>query len=121
MTKWVLVMLIVLSTTAGDLLLSREMKRHGEIDNFHPSRIGRLVAALAKRKFLVLGIAFMAFSFFAFMRLLTVADLSFAVPATAASYATETLLARYVLKERVDPVRWAGACLVMCGVALLAL
>ena len=31
-----------------------------------------------------------------------------------------TTLARVVLKERVDSRRWVGACLVACGVALLA-
>jgi drug/metabolite transporter (DMT)-like permease len=33
----------------------------------------------------------------------------------------ETLLARLVLKETVTPLRWAGACFVACGVALLAM
>ena len=63
----------------------------------------------------------MAVSFFAFIALLSVADLSFAVPATAVSYVLETVLAKYVLKERVTLVRWAGASLVACGVALLSL
>jgi uncharacterized membrane protein len=62
----------------------------------------------------------MAVSFFSFMALLKVADLSFAVPATAATVVVETLLARLVLKERVDGRRWAGAVLVAFGVALLA-
>jgi drug/metabolite transporter (DMT)-like permease len=62
----------------------------------------------------------MAVSFFAFLALLKIADLSFAVPATAATVVVETLLARVVLKERVDGRRWAGAVLVALGVALLA-
>ena len=63
----------------------------------------------------------MAVSFFSFMRCCCrIADLSFAVPATAASYVLETLLAKWILKERVDTRRWAGALLVACGVALLA-
>ena len=60
-------------------------------------------------------------AFFAFLRLVSTADLSFAVPATAASYVFETILASYVLKERVNPERWIGAVLVSCGVALLSL
>jgi uncharacterized membrane protein len=60
-------------------------------------------------------------SFFAFLRLVSIADLSFAVPATAASYVFETVLAKYVLKERISGARWAGAWLVACGVALLSL
>jgi uncharacterized membrane protein len=62
----------------------------------------------------------MAASFFLFMVLLSMADLSFAVPATAASYVVETLLAKWMLKEQVDSRRWAGSVLVTCGVALLA-
>jgi drug/metabolite transporter (DMT)-like permease len=50
-----------------------------------------------------------------------VAELSFAVPATAATYILETIFARYVLKETVGWGRWAGAGLVACGVALLSL
>ena len=63
----------------------------------------------------------MAVSFFAFMTLLSIADLSFAVPATAVTYVFETVLAKYLLKERISWGRWAGASLVACGVALLSL
>jgi uncharacterized membrane protein len=62
----------------------------------------------------------MAVSFFSFLKLLEVADLSFAVPATAASYVIETVLARLILKEQVGPRRIAGTLLVGFGVALLA-
>jgi drug/metabolite transporter (DMT)-like permease len=118
--KWLLVALIVGSTVTGDVLQSLEMKRHGEIQDFHPGVLGRLLANLAQRKFLILAIFFMAISFFAFMTLLTVADLSFAVPVTAASFVGETILARVILKEKVDSYRWFGACLVAGGVLLLA-
>ena len=119
--QWLLVAAIVGSTAASDLLQSHEMKRHGEIKEFHPSRLGGLLTDLAQRMNLVLSIVFMAISFFAFLTLLSVADLSFAVPATALSFVVETFLAKYVLKERVDATRWAGVGLVACGVAMLAL
>ena len=54
------------------------------------------------------------------MKLLSIADLSFAVPVNAASVVLETVLARLLLKETVNPLRWAGAFCVACGVALLA-
>lgn len=119
--RWLLVALIVFSTVASDLLQAREMKRHGEIRDFHPGRWGRILAGMARRKYLLLAVLFMALSFFAFMKLLSVADLSFAVPATAATFVLETLLARCLLGERVDRRRWAGAALVACGVALVSL
>ena len=120
MKAWLLLGVIVGSTVMGDLLQSMEMKRHGEVRDFRPGGVGRLVAALARKTPLILAIAFMAVSFFAFMALVQVADLSFAVPASAATLVIETALARVVLKERVDSRRWVGACLVACGVALLA-
>jgi drug/metabolite transporter (DMT)-like permease len=33
----------------------------------------------------------------------------------------ETVLAKYFLKEHVSWLRWAGAALVVCGVALISL
>lgn len=118
--KWLLLATVVGCTVIGDLLQSREMKRHGEIEDFAPSGIRRHLAGMARRKYLLLAVVFMAGSFFAFMKLVTVADLSFAVPASAASVVLETILARIVLKERVDRLRWAGAWLVAIGVVMLA-
>jgi drug/metabolite transporter (DMT)-like permease len=120
MRVWALLSIIVSCTVMGDLLSSFEMKRHGEIEDFRPSGIGRLVAVLATRKFMILSICFMAISFFAFITILESADLSFAVPASAASIVFETILARAVLKEHVDSRRWWGVCLVAIGVVLLA-
>ncbi|HUP04489.1 MAG TPA: EamA family transporter, partial [Bryobacteraceae bacterium] len=77
-------------------------------------------AALARNGFVIAAVAAMAVSFFANLGLLSVADLSFAVPATAITCVLETVLAKYVLKERVNPLRWVGASLVICGVALVS-
>jgi drug/metabolite transporter (DMT)-like permease len=119
--NWLLVALIAAATTASDVLQSAAMKRHGEIRDFRPGALGRVLALLARNKLIVASVAAMTVSFFAFIALLSVADLSFAVPATAASYVLETVLAKYVLQEPVTMERWAGASLVACGVALLSL
>ena len=119
--KWLLVGLIVTATVGSDVLQSYEMKRQGEVTDFRPSALGRFFSAVLRRKLLILAIVCMAISFFALLQLLRIADLSFAVPATAATYVIETLLARMVLKERVAWQRWAGAALVASGVLLLSL
>ena len=121
MKAWGLLAVVVLSTVLGDLLQSLEMKRHGEIRVSDPRLLARAAATLATKKYLILAVVFMAVSFFAFMTLVQTADLSFAVPASAASFVLETILARVVLKERVDARRWIGAALVACGVYLVAL
>jgi drug/metabolite transporter (DMT)-like permease len=111
---WLLVAAIVAATAGADLLQTYEMKRHPS------ATVSGTAAAVFRRPLLLAAIGCMAVSFFSFMALLRVADLSFAVPATAASFVLETLLAKYVLRERVDARRWCGTVLVATGVALLA-
>lgn len=120
MIPWILVGVIVGSTVTADVLQTIEMKRQGEVSDFRPGKLGRVLAKRLGRPFLVMTVLCMALSFFAFMKLLTIADLSFAVPATAASFVLDVILARLLLREKVDIPRWAGAGLIACGVALLA-
>ena len=119
--KWLLIAIIVGATTVGEVLQALAMRRHGEIRDFRPGALGRAFAVLARNWLVATSVAAMAVSFFAYVGLLTVAELSFAVPATAVTYALETVLAKYVLKEQVSWVRWAGASLVVWGVALVSL
>jgi drug/metabolite transporter (DMT)-like permease len=51
--------------------------------------------------------------------LLSWAEVSFVVPATAANYIAGTFGAKFLLKERVSRARWAGMLLVAAGVALV--
>lgn len=106
--KWLLVAAVVAATCGSDLLQSWEMKRQAALRRYGFS------PALAA------AVTCMALAFFCFLQLLKIADLSFAVPATAATMVLETALARWVLRETVSARRWAGAALVACGVALLA-
>lgn len=115
-----LLALVVGGTVAGDLLKAAAMRRIGEVDGFRASALSR-AAALAGRSLLFwLSIAAYAISFFGFMALVSVEDVSFAVPATAAAYAVETLLASRLLGETVSARRWSAAALVSCGVALVS-
>lgn len=118
--KWALVAIIVAATTVGDVFKAKGMKEHGELHEFGLGALGRVLAVLSRNNLIIASIACMAVSFFAFMALVSIADLSFAVPATAITYVLETVLARYLLREHITWVRWAGAYLVACGVALLA-
>jgi drug/metabolite transporter (DMT)-like permease len=119
--KWVLVGVIVAATTAAELMQSHAMKHHGEIRDFRPGALGGVLSRLFRNRFILASIALLAVSFCSFLALLSVADLSFAVPATALSYVLETILAKYVLKERVGRRRWLGASFVAAGVFLIAI
>lgn len=117
--KWLLLLIIVCATVLSDTLQSYEMKRSGE-QCVNARGLARLLRMILCRRYLLLSIFCLAVSFFAFMALLQAAPLSFAVPASAATFVVEAALAKFVLYERVGKRRTAGALLVMGGVLLLA-
>ncbi len=116
-----LVALVVIPGTVGDVLNSLGMRRQGEIRDWSLGGLIRVARQIAGNGYILAGIPAMAISFFAMMALLSASKLSFAVPITASSYILETALAKYILKERVDWRRWAGTSLVAMGIVLLSL
>ena len=117
--KWVLLAVIIVSTVVSDILQSREMRRAGEGSPNAPG-VGRVMALVASRGYLILSIVCLAISFFAFLALVQTEPVSFAVPASAGSFVLETLLAKFLLGERVAMRRGAGAVLVAFGILLVA-
>jgi uncharacterized membrane protein len=112
--RWAWLSAMVLATVASDLLQSWAGKRQGAVTS-----LGRL-GSLLRQWPIVAAVACMAVSFFSFLELLKIADLSFVVPVSAATIVLETLLARLLLGERVGGRRWTGTALVAAGVLLLA-
>jgi drug/metabolite transporter (DMT)-like permease len=115
---WFLVAVMVVATALSDILQSYEMKRAGA-QSVGARGLARLLRMVVERRYLLLSILCLAFSFFAFMALVQSAPLSFAVPASAASFILETALANLLLHERIGARRAAGTLLVLCGVVLL--
>ncbi len=115
-----LLSLTVGGTVAGDLLKALGMRRQGAPDAFDAGALGRFMTAVARNHLFWGAVAAYAVSFFAFLALLSIREVSFAVPATAAGYAVETVLAKWLLRERIYGRRRLGAVLVVGGVALIA-
>jgi drug/metabolite transporter (DMT)-like permease len=116
--KWLLVAVMVSATVLADLLQSHEMKQAGE-QSVSASGFARLLQTIARRRLLFLGVMCNAVSFFTFMALVQSEPLSFAVPASAASFVLETVLAKFVLNEHIGVRRTAGALAVLAGVVLV--
>jgi drug/metabolite transporter (DMT)-like permease len=116
--KWILLTIVVVTTVLADLLQSHEMKvaagSRGE-----KFGLASIVKAIVTRRNLILAIVSMTISFFAFLALVQTQPLSFAVPASAATFVVEMVLAKLVLNERVDAPQAAGALLVLVGILLL--
>jgi len=95
------------------------MKQIGEVKSFSPRALLGVMWRAVKSRWMWLGIALMTVAFFALLAVLSWAEVSFVVPATAANYIVGAVGARFLLKERVSRTRWAGLLLVAAGVALV--
>jgi len=118
---WASISAVVITATAGDILIAYAMRSIGDLDDIraHSGLLGAIKAVVTAPT-LILGIACMALSFFALLFALSGADLSLIAPATASlTFITTAVAAKFFLKENVDRRRWLAALFVCAGVALL--
>ena len=115
MMKWALILFTVVASSSGDVLCAKGMSKGGELTNFRPAG---LIRAIIRQRLVILGWLCYASSFFALLGLLSVAQLSVAVPATALGFVLDTIAARFLLRERVPWLRWIGVMCVAAGVVL---
>ena len=119
---WSSIAMVVLTSTAGDILLAYAMQKVGDLDEIRAKGgiVGAIRAVLSNAWF-VLGVACMAVSFFSLLVALSWGEVSLVAPAAASlTFVTNALAARFFLQENVDRRRWIAALFVGAGVALLA-
>ncbi|MGP8213876.1 MAG: bacteriohopanetetrol glucosamine biosynthesis glycosyltransferase HpnI [Syntrophobacteraceae bacterium] len=116
-----MVLMVVFSNAAGDVFLTRGMKQVGDVSAIGRLEVLQTIKRTAGNLNFILGVACLAVSFFSFLTVLSWANLSFVVPATAIVYVVTVLGAKFFLGEQIDRMRWAGTFLVCFGVALICL
>jgi drug/metabolite transporter (DMT)-like permease len=119
---WSAIAVMVLASSAGDVLLSSAMKRIGDLGELR-ARKGLLavIGKVFREKQFFLAIGCMAVAFFSLLTALSWGDASLVAPASASlTFIVAALLAKIFLKEDVDRRRWISAVLVCIGVALAA-
>ncbi len=112
---------IVLTATAGDVLIASAMRSLGDLDQIKAEQglSGAARAVVSEGRFLG-GALCMALSFFSLLFSLSHADVSLIAPAAGSlTFVTNAIAARWLLHENVDRRRWLAAVFVCCGVALL--
>jgi multidrug transporter EmrE-like cation transporter len=112
---------IVLTATAGDVLIASAMRAVGDLDQIKAARgfQGAVWAVLSEGRFGA-GAACMALSFFSLLFSLSHADVSLIAPAAGSlTFVSNAVAAKWMLHENVDRRRWLAAVFVCCGVALL--
>ena len=119
MRTFIFLAIVVLAGTGGDIAATHGMKRIGEVKDFAPRAVLGVLGRAFRLGWLWLGITLMTLAFFSLLALLSWADVSFVVPATALSYVVGSLGAKILLGERLGPMRWVGILLVSLGVAIV--
>jgi uncharacterized membrane protein len=109
---------VVLFASTGNVLLGKGMRQVGAMP-WSLSALGALFLKTFINGWVWLGIGSLLLFLVSFMVVLSWADYSFVMPASAASYALATLMSHWLLGELVTPLRWAGVAFICLGVALV--
>jgi drug/metabolite transporter (DMT)-like permease len=119
---WLAILAIVLSSSAGDVLLSRGMKRIGDLGVLRQKRgLVFVLLLILRNRYFLLGVGCMAISFYSLLFGLSWNDVSLVGPAAASlTFVANAIAAKFFLRERVGKRRWAAALCVAAGVVLMA-
>jgi drug/metabolite transporter (DMT)-like permease len=115
----ILLFLVIVGGTAGELCISHAMKSLDLITGFHPSSLLRFFLEATRVPSMWLGIFLMTVGFFSLLGMLSIQEVSFVVPVTALSYLTGAIGATTLLGERISRERWLGLMLVCVGVTVV--
>jgi len=119
---WSGILVVVLFSVVGDVLMSRAMKRVGDVHEVWDRHgLWRVVTRTLSRPSFFLGVSAMAVAFFSLLFALSWGDVSLVAPASASlTFIGNAIAAQIFLHEKVDRRRWLAAIMVAGGVALLA-
>ena len=116
---YLLLALMVLFGSLGNVLLSRGMKETGEILDFSPLALAAVFGKVFTNGSIWFGISSLLIFFVSYLLLLSWADFSYVQPASAVGYALVALLGYFMLGEFIPLTRWTGVVLICAGVALV--
>ena len=120
--NFLLILLDVLVSVAGQLLLKKGMTDVGRIDvDFFSQPLLGLWRMFTTTPLVMLGLALYAVGAVIWLIVLSRVDLSFAYPMIALTYVLVPLAAWLFLNEpAIPPMRWIGMGVIIAGVVLVA-
>ena len=114
----VMVFVMVVCATTGDSLLKRGMTKVGPVSLTHAGLVQAFRSAMTSGT-IWFAILFLIGFMLSNMTVLSWADYSYVMPASAMGYAAVTFVGMVVLGETVSPRRWMGVALICVGVFLV--
>lgn len=114
-----LVVAMVLFTSVGDILLSKGMSNIGQVDIASPQSLLNAFLQTVTSSMVWLGIICLLLYFVSYLLVLTWADYSYVMPASAVGYPIVTFLGYAILREHVSFAGWMGVAMICMGVMLV--
>jgi len=115
----VLLLLMVVFGSSGDTLMGKGMRAVGPPAEWRVAPVVEFLSHAAVSPLVWAGFGCLLLFFLSYMLVLTWADFSFVLPASAAAYAVVPLLGHFFLGEAVSTVRWVGIALITLGVGFV--
>lgn len=113
---FILLAFMVTFGSSGDILLSRGMKRLGELHSWAPRNAVAFFARAFESGTIWLAIVLLMLFLVSYMLVLSWADFSYVSPASAIGYVMVALMGYFFLGEHVPTTRWLGVGLICVGV-----
>jgi drug/metabolite transporter (DMT)-like permease len=112
----IIMLVAVVALAAGETALAKGMKQIDRIGGWLDQAV-----AVFRNGWIAAGLVLLLAHLGLYMLALKSADLSFALPLTAASYPLGALLARFYLHEEISLARGVGTLVITLGVAIVVL
>ncbi len=110
-----------LAGALAQVLMRRGMQQVGSLETWAPLQLLAYFWRALCNPWVIAGTVMSAVFYFAFLAVLSWAEVSVALPLTALEYVIVAFLGIVVLGETVPTQRWAGIVLVVAGVVLIGL
>jgi uncharacterized membrane protein len=116
---YLLILLMVIFGPLGNVLLGKGMKRIGPVNVGTAATALEFLSRILRSGTIWLGIGALITFFVAYTLVLSWADYSYVQPASSVAYGVVALLAHFMLREVVTPMRWVGILIICLGVLVV--
>jgi uncharacterized membrane protein len=116
----ILIFLVILFGSLGNIFLSKGMKQVGAIASWRPGDVMPFLARAMESGMVWIGILLLILFFVAYTLVLSWADYSFVQPASSIGYGVVAVLGYFLLGEAVTSTRWIGVAIICMGVFLVS-
>lgn len=117
---YLFIFLMVIFGPLGNVLLGKGMKQIGVVSLESPAEAFHVLFRVILSGTIWLGIASLISFFVVYMLVLSWADYSYVQPASSMAYGVVALLAHFMLREVVTPLRWFGVGIICVGVLVVS-